>query len=290
MIAPPKRTKNAEAGSPQWVRLLGKCIDTIGDEAFPQALIDALKSLTDFDYSVVFAYYQSEKPLCLFHTFSQKKRVVFVDDYLKGPYLLDPFFKACARQVDTGLYRLRDIAPDRFYQSEYYRSYYVQTGLSEEICYTFYLSRGVAVVISLMRSGESSRFSARQFKLLESVVPIVVSLAQRHWQNVPEKFDLDTATGELNGERSVIEETVSTLFSNRITPRETQVVAQVLEGHSSDSIAKNLGISVGTVRIHRRNVYAKLQISSQQELFSIFFKRITTGRRSEHIHDKSDLT
>lgn len=47
---------------------------------------------------------------------------------------------------------------------------------------------------------------------------------------------------------------------------------------SSDSIAKDLGITVGTVRIHRRNIYAKLQISSQQELFSIFFKKITTDR------------
>jgi DNA-binding CsgD family transcriptional regulator len=33
---------------------------------------------------------------------------------------------------------------------------------------------------------------------------------------------------------------------------------------------------VGTVRIHRRNIYGKLQISSQQELFSIFFQKIKT--------------
>ena len=32
---------------------------------------------------------------------------------------------------------------------------------------------------------------------------------------------------------------------------------------------------VETGRIHRRNVYAKLQISSQQELVAIFLKRIT---------------
>jgi DNA-binding CsgD family transcriptional regulator len=274
----PKRTKNGEIGSPAWVTLLGKSIDSLGNEIFPQILVDALKSLTDFDYSVVFAYYQSERPLCLFHTFSPSKRVVFVDDYLKGPYLLDPFFKACERQVDTGLYRLRDIAPDRFYQSEYYRSYYIQTGLSEEICYTFYLSKGVAVVISLMRSGESSRFSARQFALLESVAPIIVSLAQRHWHDVPDRFDLKTPAGEVHEERSLIEKTVAALFRRRITPRETQVVAQVLQGHSSESIAKNLGISVGTVRIHRRNIYAKLQISSQQELFAIFVNRIAMGQ------------
>ena len=254
--------------------LLGKCIDAIGGEAFSQTLLDALKTFAHFDNLEVFAFHQSERPLCLFHS----TRIIKVDNYLKGPYLLDPFFKACTRHVDTGLYRLRDVAPDRFYQSEYYRSYYVQTGLSDELCYTFYLSKGVAVVISLMRSGESSRFSTREFRLLKSVAPIVVSLARRHWHDVPDKFNLKTAENKLDEEHSLIEKTVSTLFGKRITPRETQVVAQVLEGHSSDSIAKDLGIFVGTVRIHRRNIYAKLQISLQQELFSIFFKQITTGR------------
>lgn len=33
-----------------------------------------------------------------------------------------------------------------------------------------------------------------------------------------------------------------------------------------------LGISAGTVRIHRKNVYAKMRISSQRELFSIFMQ------------------
>lgn len=273
-----KRKNALGAGSQEWVALLSQCIDAIGAESFPGSLVNALKSLVAFDNSVVFAYYQSEKPLCLFHTFSTANRTVFVDDYLKGPYLLDPFFKACGQHIDSGLYRLRDIAPDRFYQSEYYRSYYVRTGLSEETCFTLYLQHGVACVVSLMRSSQSSRFSAREFRLLNGVAPIVISLARRHWTDVPDRFNIQTSVDQHRGERSLIENTVSTLFSQRITPRETQVVAQVLEGHSSDSIAKNLAISVGTVRIHRRNIYAKLQISSQQELFAMFFKKITAGR------------
>jgi DNA-binding CsgD family transcriptional regulator len=265
------------AGGEAWIALLAESIDSIGAEGFPQTLVNALKSLLEFDYSVVFAYYQSEKPLCLFHTFSSKKRVIFVDDYLKGPFLLDPFYNACSREIDAGLYRLRDIAPDRFYQSEYYRSYYIQTGLSEEICYISYLPKGVAVVVSLMRSGESPRFSAREFRLLNSVTPVVVGLARRHWQDVSKRFALETSTNGPHENHSSIENTVCALFSRRITQRETQGVAQVLEGHSSDSIAKSLGITVGTVRIHRRNIYAKLQISSQQELFSIFFRKMMAG-------------
>lgn len=282
-----KQIKKNGGGSEAWVDLLSKCIDSIGTEDFSRRLICALKVLAEIDFSQAYAYYQNEKPLCLFHTFSPEKMAIYVDDYLKGPYLLDPFFKACSRKVSPGLYRLHDIAPDRFYQSEYYRSYYNQTGLADEICYTFYLESGVSIVVSLMRSGKSSRFSAREFRLLNSVAPIITSLAHRHWQNVAKEFNIKAPQDDQPGDYSLIENTVSSMFSKRLTPRETQVVAQVLEGHSSDSIAKDLGISVGTVRIHRRNVYAKLQISSQQELFSIFFNNITKKRSPPIAHKKS---
>lgn len=278
MATSPRRAKKIDLGNDAWISLVSQCIDTIGTEEFSDSLVSAFKSITDFDYLVCFAYHENEMPVCLYHTFTPAKRVVFVDDYLKGPYLLDPFFKACGRKVDAGLYRLRDIAPDRFYQSEYYRSYYVQTGLAEEICYAIYLPKGLALMISLMRSKNSLRFSAREFRLLASVAPIVSSLAQRHWQDAHTRFEDEHSNLQSVENRTIIENTVNALFSPRITPRETQVVAQVLEGHSSDSIANRLGISVGTVRIHRRNVYAKLNISSQQELFSIFFQKIKTVR------------
>ena len=121
MATSPRRIKKIDLGNAAWIALLSQCIDSIGTEIFSTNLLNALKSVTRFDYSVSFAYHQNDKPICLQHTFSPSNRTIFVDDYLNGPYLLDPFFKACGRKVDTGLYRLRDIAPDRFLQSEYYR-------------------------------------------------------------------------------------------------------------------------------------------------------------------------
>lgn len=275
MLTENRPAKSKKMETKAWVDCLAATIDNLGARDFPSSLVAALKTITVFDNSVVFAYYKNEKPVCLYHTFPPRQQIIFVDDYLKGPYLLDPFFKACERKVDVGLYRLADIAPDRFLQSEYYRSYYIQTGLSEEICYTFYIRDDVTIVISLMRSGENAKFSARDFRQLDAVTPIIASLARKHWLKIPDRFGAEKIPGERIDERTVIDRTVSALFAKRITPRETQVVTQVLEGHSSDSIAKNLGIAVGTVRIHRRNIYAKLQISSQQELFSIFIREMT---------------
>ena len=269
--------RKSDPGTENWLSQLSSCVEAIGTEEFPRRLLNSLSEFTDFDFMVAFAYYRSEIPVCLYHTFDTSEHLIFVDDYLKGPYLLDPFFKACERKVDAGIYRLRDIAPDRFYQSEYYRSYYVQTGLSEEICYTLYLD-DVAIVISLMRAGDRPRFPVKDFRLLERVAPLVESLCRRHWYNVSNRFSDAPIEIGIDRNSAFIEKAVANLFGSRITPRESQVITGVLEGHSSESIANDLGISVGTVRIHRRNVYAKLHISSQQELFAIFFQAIKNVR------------
>ena len=49
-----------------------------------------------------------------------------------------------------------------------------------------------------------------------------------------------------------------------------QVVQLILVGHTSTSISLQLDVSVSTVKSHRRNIYGKLEISSQAELFSLF--------------------
>ncbi len=49
----------------------------------------------------------------------------------------------------------------------------------------------------------------------------------------------------------------------------------VLRGHSSDSIGRHFGITTGTVKVHRKNIYAKLGISSQSELFSLFISYLS---------------
>jgi DNA-binding CsgD family transcriptional regulator len=54
-----------------------------------------------------------------------------------------------------------------------------------------------------------------------------------------------------------------------------------LRGNSSKAIAKRLSISQETVKVHRRNLYAKLGVSSQSELFSLFLQRLTQQETQE---------
>ena len=51
-----------------------------------------------------------------------------------------------------------------------------------------------------------------------------------------------------------------------LTPREREVMGLVVGGHSNKSIAKELGVSIKTVEVHRGNLMSKMKASSLSEL------------------------
>ena len=51
-----------------------------------------------------------------------------------------------------------------------------------------------------------------------------------------------------------------------LTPREHDIIASLCKGFCNKRIARDLGISLGTVKIHLHNIYEKLGISSRAEL------------------------
>jgi len=243
---------------------------------FPVILVDALRHIVPFDYSVFFAYRGQERPICVYDTFTPEQRIVFVTDYQEGPYLLDPLYQACSEKVDPGLYRLREIAPDRFYHSEYYRSYYRRTGLAEEIGFLVELPHDMMLCISLMRAGSNTPFSERDMNKLRRMEPIVYASSQRNWRNFGHHQNHDA---EERAALPPLDLQVTSAFENFgdgvLTRRERDVVRMVLRGHSSESIGRHFQITTGTVKIHRKNTYAKLGISSQSELFSHFISYLS---------------
>jgi RNA polymerase sigma factor (sigma-70 family) len=51
-----------------------------------------------------------------------------------------------------------------------------------------------------------------------------------------------------------------------LTPRERDIVLELLDGYRLSTIARRLGISTHTVRRHLKNIFLKLEVSSQAEL------------------------
>ncbi|MBN8630238.1 MAG: helix-turn-helix transcriptional regulator [Rhodobacterales bacterium] len=252
----------------------GALIAGIGTETFPAALTSYLQGVAPYTYTVIFGYCGAARPLDLHDDFPATKRQVFVSDYQAGPYLLDPFYLAAIRPVPAGLYRIRDLAPDRFYQGEYFRNYYIQTGLAEEIGFFVDVAGGAMVVLSLMR--DEKPFSQREFRAIAEVRPVVEACLRRHWADLAERFDLTAQARQGPSMETEIERSFHSFGEGTLTARERQIVEHTLKGHSAEAVGRLLGISSGTVRIHRRNIYAKLRIGSQGELFSRFIQ--TLGR------------
>ncbi|WP_210337734.1 helix-turn-helix transcriptional regulator [Mesorhizobium sp. INR15] len=75
-----------------------------------------------------------------------------------------------------------------------------------------------------------------------------------------------------------VEQAFETFAPSRLTRREQGIVSLILRGHSSMSIGRILEIAEGTVKIHRKHIYAKLDISSQTELFNPFIKHLLVDR------------
>jgi len=246
---------------------LGQTISAIGTDRFENAMFQWLVRCFQIDNTTMLAYFQNRKPEVLFaQAVERSVHEKLETDYLAGIYLLDPFHALHVERAPAGLYRLKDIAPDQFQRNEYFASYYQRTTLIDEIAYVGYPSDGVSVHICLGRDASSGRrFSSRDLMMAERLSPIACGLLEQHWSGLQSSGDYS--------EEDVMNRLIAAgekRLGVKLSPRQAQVALLILRGHSSVSIGLQLGISFQTVKVIRKQLYRKCNISSQAELFSLF--------------------
>ena len=101
--------------------------------------------------------------------------------------------------------------------------------------------------------------------------PLVDALVRRHWVGLATRFVEQARHGQRHP-GSVPTRVEGVWGRLNLTAREAAIVDLVLQGHSSEAVGRRLGITTGTVKVHRRNVYRKLGISSQTQLLSLYLK------------------
>ena len=83
--------------------------------------------------------------------------------------------------------------------------------------------------------------------------------------------------GEASRFRSVIDELAA---SYGLTSRETEILAELGRGRNAAYIAERLTISPQTAKMHQKNIYAKMDLHSQQDLIKLIDQAIEDSRRS----------
>lgn len=244
---------------------------TAGTPPFAQHLIDALRQVVAFDWWMVMIYRERASPEMLCENFTGSWRARGLTTYVGGYYVLDPFY-VMSRSLDhPEVCRLGDIAPDGFLESEYHRAHYASGRIGDEVNYLWPLEPGITLAVSLERSENCVRYSDADVAHMEAVQPLLYALACKHWSLVRQKA-APAAALEVG---RLVQEAASTFGKEVLTPRECEVVKLVLRGYSTKSISQALGISPGTVKVHRENIYAKLGVSSQAELFNLFIASVS---------------
>jgi len=260
----------------RWNRDIAGILEHIDAVDMVSRLDSAIRLVVPFDLSVAFAYPADRGPVLLFDGLQNVSPSGALDAYLRGTYLLDPFYLACSNQILPGLYRMATLAPDRFFDSDYFLTPAVHPcismesgSLAEEIGFFVKLKSGFMATYSLMRSNGSAAFSEDEFTRLTTIEPMVRFALSRHWRFIT--GDVETPrrrVWSIHGE--AMEEAFERFAADRLTTRQRLIVQLILRGHSNRSISLRLGITEGTAKIHRKAIYDRLDVSSQSELFGMF--------------------
>lgn len=245
---------------------LADVIPALGSASFPERLVVMLSGLVAAEDGSVLHYRKGQLPTIEFNESLPGKDRSALDAYLAGPFLLDPFYRAAALEGRFGVFRLTELAPKGFKESEYYRSWYRNCGYEDECGLLVELGEDDFINVSLGYITPGQRFSRRQAQTLEAVLPVVNTLCRQHWRGLRPQ-------GE-NQLRQQLHTSLAAFGASVLTGRERQVTELVLLGNSTRVIAEKLGISTETVKLHRKHAYAKLDVSSQAELFYLFMEAL----------------
>lgn len=256
---------------------LAKTIQALTTPELPRRFSALVRGLAAFDNLIILAYHGEHRPAVLYREYTDPVVYLPMDSqYLGGDYLLDPFYREHRRGEVRGIRRLIDVAPDHFRRTRYYNNYYKQTTLLDEVAVFATITDNITLTACFGRDRSSgTSFGKRDIQVLQQHEMTLSALLETHWRDYRPESATEEASTPLE-ER--LREILGQEHGIRLSPRQAEVALFILRGHSSLSISLHLEVSQQTVKVFRRQLYAKCGLSSQAELFALLmplFARLT---------------
>lgn len=142
--------------------------------------------------------------------------------------------------------------------SEYYNDFLRRHNIYYLLAFDIKDSDGIYGAICLHRAKSCNDFSEDERSLLSLLYPHLLN--RLRWFSERESLLMQL-------EARLKANNASACWSDSLTVREREIAQQVLAGASNLETAKNLGISINTVKMHLQNIYAKLEIKRRNQLF-----------------------
>ncbi len=253
---------------------IGNLIDSVDSHDFLKASAAMVCNLSNSTYSTVFVYAKDQAPMYVFDSFEGRKHKDAIRTFIDATYIISPFYRKCERGIRAGLYLAKDLykpndcevedmvkslelAVEHSDREELGYRTHNWPKLQSEISMAIPLDDGRIVEIAIYRDSNSASFEEKFPDDLAELYPVLGACFRRFWSRNESRY-CSTKKTALND------------FAPLLSKREREVIDLILKGHSSEAISLILGISITTVKSHRKMSYQKMKISTQAELMSLY--------------------
>ena len=253
---------------------IGNLIDSVDSHDFLKASVAMICNLSNSNNSTIFIYTKDQAPIYVFDSFEGRKHKDAIRTFIDKTYIISPFYRKCTRGIRAGLHLAKDLykpndcevkdmvrslelAVEHSDQEELGYRTHNWPELQSEISMAIPLDDGRIVEITVYRDSQYPSFDEKFPNDLAELFPVLGACFRRFWSRNESRFygHKDTSIND---------------FAPLLSKREREVIDLILKGHSSESISLILGISITTVKSHRKMSYQKMKISTQAELMSLY--------------------
>jgi DNA-binding CsgD family transcriptional regulator len=241
--------------------MLEDLIRSVGTDSFSSEAFAFLRDKLTIRYLTI-ARFAEYRPIKFFAVECAGSEGIFypaIDYYMRGFYAGDPLrpFYHGSEKSERLLFSVNaDQVRDREVRERLYSSIGIAGKLSLII-----RRRQDVLTLSVHRSQNVGCFNSRDVDTMRALSGVLAATVERHVSILePQALNNMAEVSKLIGE---IRSTA------RLSKQEIAVCARIVTGHSTESIALNLGVSMHSIATYRRRAYAKLNVSSQNELFML---------------------
>ncbi|MBE2277339.1 MAG: helix-turn-helix transcriptional regulator [Rhodobacteraceae bacterium] len=237
----------------------------LGSERFDRTITEIVESKLMCKHMTVFSFRQNAAPKVISLVASERVDAVrrASEQYVRNYWQCDPTNLFNARRIPTGSCAVL-MNGDEVTDSDYRRDCYTQTGISQRLSLITETEIDI-IKISFHRAEAKGEFSDSMIDDLVENGEMLASVLLRHHEIV---------SSQSSGEHPERFEKILAIKHPQLSHRERQVCSLIAIGMSSEAIALTLNISINTVLTFRRRAYARLSISTQNELMRLLYREL----------------
>jgi DNA-binding CsgD family transcriptional regulator len=254
-------------------RHVGRLVDTVATSQFEPQLFRLLEEAVRCEHLTAFAISPSKRPRLILAANRGNAPIArsAANAYLHSYWNADPTNRVLAEQTDLTKGFMACVSADEMLRLQYRRACYTSgdwarngSNLIHKVTVIKQLE-DETIKVNFYRHRDAGPFEPSALQTIVESSDLLFAFLARH-------APADTAT-DISALRARFERHLQD-SGRGLTRREVQVCAAIAVGMSSEAIALTLRIRLNTVLTFRKRAYARLGISSQNELTRLIYGRI----------------